>query len=96
MASVPTSIRPMDFGSNQRQLKEALSTYNDEEVDVQTIESEGIDVFAVVSVHIHWCTLGQDPGYQIWRLPALEPSRDPGFPWLIRTSPINRTRNKDS
>ena len=52
MASVPTSIRPMDFGSKQRQLKEALSTYNDEEVDVQTIESDGIDVFAVVSMHI--------------------------------------------
>ena len=36
---------------------------------------------------------GQDPGYQSRRLPALAPSRDPGFSWLIRTSPINRTRN---
>ena len=35
----------------------------------------------------------QDPGYQSRRLPALAPSRDPGFSWLIRTSPINRTRN---
>ena len=39
----------------------------------------------------HW----QDPEYQIRPLPALAPSRDPGFSRLIRTSPINRTRNYD-
>ena len=36
---------------------------------------------------------GQNPGYQSWHLLALAPSHDPGFPWLIRTSPINRTCN---
>ena len=35
----------------------------------------------------------QDPEYQSQRLPALAPSHNPGFPWLIRTSPINRTHN---
>ena len=38
----------------------------------------------------------KDPGYQIRCLPALAPSRDPGFPWLIRMSPINRTRKKST
>jgi hypothetical protein len=54
MVSVPTSIRPIDFGSmlnfsRSPQTAEGRSQYlHDGEGNVHTIQSEGVDVFAVV------------------------------------------------
>ena len=39
---------------------------------------------------------GKTPSARSRRLPAMAPSRDPGFPWDIRTSPTYRTRNNES
>ena len=36
----------------------------------------------------------QDPEYQVRHLPAMAPARDPAFPGVKRTSPINRTCNQ--